>query len=271
VAEILVIAEKIYTGEEVLRGGYIYVKNGVVVDVGEGPVPEDLTFAALVLGGEGRVAAPGLALPATVAAYPLRYLRPSASKRLEFYRAMGLDAAFAASLPAIYELHIHGVTTVFVEYHEPSLPLKLADSIGGLYGLAIHESWGVKGSEVPPALTGSIVVGGETPLLENPPVFSPRFLDRPWDASLTVRRLAGFQGGFIKKGVKAEIAIFNFSRPPGMMLEKADLSLNELFSLGLRVESLISGEDVLVDGGEHLYIVDKHFSSARRLAGEIGA
>lgn len=56
---------------------------------------------------------------------------------MELYRALGLDAAFTSSLPAVYELHIHGVTTVFVEYTAPDLPARLAEAVGGRFGLLL--------------------------------------------------------------------------------------------------------------------------------------
>ena len=269
--EVLVIASKIYTGEEVLKNGYVYVKDGMVDAVGEGPVPEDLTFAALILGGEGRVVAPGLALAADVVAYPIRRLKPSPERRRELYRGLGLDASFASALPAIYELHIHGVTTIFLEYETPELAVRLSEAVGGSYGVAVNSCWRSSPPEPVRGLSGSIVAGpcGGPPMLESPPVYTPALLERPWDSSEEVRRAAGMGAGAIKEGVRAELAVFDFSRPPGMLLDRHDLDLNTLYRLGLRVESLIVGDEVLVDGGEHLYIVDKHFSEARRLADRI--
>ena len=266
--EVLVLASKIYTGRRVLRGGYVYVRDGVIESVGEGPVPEDLTYAALVLGGEGRVVAPGLAVAADVAAYPFRHLFPSPERRRELYRAMGLEAQFAASLPAVYELHVHGVTTVFVESENSDLALKLLDSIGGFYGVAVNSCWGLEPPETPKALSGSVKAGGcgGPPMLESKPVYKPGLLGRPWTSSQKLREASGADGGFIEEGLKAELAVFDFSRPPGMMLDLFDLDLDVLYSLGLKVESLVAGDDVLVDGGDHLYIVEKHFKEARRLA-----
>ena len=269
--EILVIASKIYTGEGVIKDGYVYVKDGIVDSVGEGPVPEDLTFAALILGGEGRVVAPGLALAADVAVYPVRFLRPSPDRKRELYIGLGLDASFASSLPAVYELHVHGVTTIFVEYETPELAVKLHEAVGGSYGVAVNSCWGSSPPEPVRGLLGSIVAGpcGGPPMLESPPVYTPALLERPWDSSEEVRKAAGMGAGVIKEGARAELAVFDFSRPPGMLLDKHDLDLNTLYKLGLKVESLIVGNEVLVDGGEHLYIVDKHFSEARRLAERI--
>ncbi|WP_062661650.1 hypothetical protein [Aeropyrum camini] len=135
--DILVTASKIYTGREVIGEGYIYVRDGVVAALGEGVPPEDLTYPTITLGGRGRIAAPGLALAADTPAYLLRFLRPGVARRVELYRALGLDAAFTSSLPAVYELHIHGVTTVFVEYTAPDLPARLAEAVGGRFGLLL--------------------------------------------------------------------------------------------------------------------------------------
>ncbi len=269
--EILVIASKIYTGDRVLKGGYIYVKDGMIESLGEGPVPEDLTFAALILGGEGRVVAPGLALAADVAAYPIRHLKPAPARKRELYRSLGLEASFTSALPAVYELHVHGVTTIFVEYENPELATKLSETVGGSYGVAMNSCWDFRTLETLRGLSGAITAGacGGPPMLESPPVYTPAVFEMPWKVSEEVRKAAGMEAGGIREGVRAELAVFNFSRPPGMLLDRHDIDLNTLYKLGLRVESLIVGDEVLVDGGEHLYIVDKHFSEARKLAERI--
>ncbi|MEM4865019.1 MAG: hypothetical protein QXY09_00760, partial [Acidilobaceae archaeon] len=71
----------------------------------------------------------------------------------------------------------------------------------------------------------------------------------------------------------AEIAVFDGSRPP-LLLAENDLdedTIVNIYKLGLRVESLIVGDDVLIDTGDHLYITEKHFKEARDLGEKIKA
>ena len=267
----LILASKIYTGREVLGSGYIYIEDGIVKDLGEGAPPEEETYITVVLGGEGRVAAPGLALAASPISYMLKPYMVSPEDKLRLLKSIDLETLFTISLPAVYELHIYGVTTIFVESSSVDLPLMLAEKVGGLYGLALDSCWTlIETPKKPPKLAGLVRAGQcGGPEMMAGLLFSPSTLKTPWSVSESTRKSAGIGEGVIKEGRRAEIAIFNFSRPPGMLLYKADIDLNMLYSLGLKVETLISGEDVLVDGGEHLYIVDSHFKEATRIADRI--
>jgi len=264
--DVLVQGSLVLTGSEAVRDGYVYISGGRVAGVGSGVPPEEYTRATLVLGGEGRIVAPALTLAADAAAYPFRILRPGRGERARLYKALGVDAAFHASLPAVYELHIHGVATVVVEFVDAALPSKLAEDVGGFYGLLLPCE------DTPsPAPAGLPVTryscDEEVPgFLESPLVYRPSNLARPWEASQELRRRLGLGEGGIREGVKAEIAVFNAARPPGMLLDRANLDLDTLYSLGLTVESLIAGEDVVVDRGEHLYITDTHLDRARSLS-----
>ncbi len=266
--DVLIQGSLILTGSEAIREGYVYVSNGVVKGVGAGLPPEEYTRATLVLGGEGRIVAPGLAVAADAAAYPIRLLRPGAEEKARFYRALGGEAALYSALPAVYELHLHGATTILIEFTEPSLPLRLAEAVGGRYGLVLpcgHDSV----PEKPAALAGLLRQPCDSRLpgfLESPPVYRPSLLARPWEASIELRWLYGEADYGLREGARAEIAVFNASRPPGMLLDRIDIDLDTLYSLGLTVESLVVGDEVIVDRGEHLYITDTHLDRARSLA-----
>ncbi|MCE4603756.1 MAG: hypothetical protein F7B20_02175 [Aeropyrum sp.] len=270
--EILVRASKVYTGSEVLGEGYIYIRDGKIVALGEGPPPEDLTYPTILVGGAGRIAAPGLAVAADTAAYIVRMLRVGVEDRLRLYSGLGLEASLLASLPAIYELHLHGVTSILVEFPSHQLPLELSERVGGLYGLAVPSCWNRVLDEPPSRVIGVVDYDCRSRpgwLLEQTPVYTPALLGKPWSNSISLRKRLGHEV-LIKEGYTAEISIFDSSRPPGMLLHKHTLDLDGLYSLGLRVETLISGEDIVVDGGEHLYIVDKHFKEAKNLASRVG-
>ncbi|GAB6147711.1 hypothetical protein [Stetteria hydrogenophila] len=280
--DVLIMASKVYTGTSVISDGYIYIKSGRVVDFGESPVPEDYTYATLVLGGEGRIAAPGLAAYIDAPAYPIRGLRPGLADRVRFYRQLDEESLAAVSLPAVYEAHMAGVTTLVVESPSPSIAADLASRVGGYYLAAVpscieaSEAQVRVGGEGCPVEGASLVVedgrvkaGGRVVLgaysaLNYAAAWSR--LPRIHEASLQLRRALGIPGGVIEKEARAEIVVYDARTPPGMLADLYDLSLDDVYRLGLRVESLIAGEEVLVDAGEHLRITMKHFNEVRRLA-----
>ncbi len=277
--EILITGSLVVLSEsESIRDGYVFVKSGRVVDAGSGTPPLDYTYAHLVLGGEGRVVAPALTAVVDAPAYPWRLSSPSLRDRIEIYRSLSASEALTASLPAVYEAHVFGVGRVIVEYTRAQLPMDLASSVGGVYGLAYPACEGE-----PPRSEGIGIItvaddscgGGadivydapEAPLhMVSRPVYAPRH-PRPLEASSRLRSLLGLPPSRIKEGDVAEIAVFDFSRPPGMFLYEvnAEDAASIIYSLGVRVESLIVAESVLVDQREHLYITAKQFSEARRL------
>lgn len=264
--DILVQGSLILTGSEAIRDGYVYISGGVIRGIGAGVPPEEYTRATLMLGGEGRIVTPGLTLAADVATYPFRFLRPARSEKPKLYTILGEEASFYTSLPALYELHLHGVTTVIIEFIDASLPLKLKETIGGFYGLLIP-----CGNRIdrPPALEAvySYECNEAIPgFLEGALIYRPSQLKEPWSESNKLRKMLGLGEHGLKEGARAEISIFNSARPPGMLIDKADIELDTLYSLGLHVESLIVGDDVIVDRGEHLYITDAHLARSRSLS-----
>ncbi|MCE4602270.1 MAG: hypothetical protein F7B18_03720 [Desulfurococcales archaeon] len=277
--DILVRASLIHTGSEAIRDGYIYIKGGRIVEVGSGPAPEDYTYAALILGGPGRVVVPGLAAVIDAPAYPIRLLKPSLKDRLNYYKAMGLEALAAVSLPAVYEAHMAGVTSVIVETLDPGLPQRLSDTVGGIYGAAYPactEAGDAPGLAATTTVSDPSCPGGavdygdkEVLALDSRLAYNLAGEDSVYERSVETRRRLGLQEQGLREGRVAEVAVFNSSRPPAMLL---DYSRGEevLMVYGVaQVESLLAGDHVLVDGGEHLYIVEKSFSQARSVASRI--
>ncbi len=287
--DVLITGSVIFTGERFIRNGYVYIRDGRVDSVGEAPVPEEYTYATLILGGPGRIIVPGLTVLASVASYPLRLSMPSMGSRVKFYASNDLKTLILASLPAVYELHMSGATTIIVEGLTPELPLELSRLIGGFYGLAVPVCSGVEPRYVPGLASAITIAGseceGESDIVEiNGRGFkgSSRLLsvfgglsytiskigsEDPWVESLELRRALLLPPPAIKPGRVAEIAVYDVSRPPAMLLDMADESkVLKVYVSGARLETLIAGEDVLVDTGEHLYIVEKHFNEFRRLA-----
>ncbi len=279
VLDILVRASLIHTGSEAVRDGYVYIKGGRIVEIGSGPAPEDYTYAALILGGPGRIVVPGLAAIIDAPAYPIRLLKPSLRARLRYYEAMGLEALAAVSLPAVYEAHMAGVTSIIIETPDPGLPQRLADTIGGIYGAAYPactEARDAPGLVVattvsdPTCPGGTIEYGDESVLaLAARLAYNLAGERSVYERSLETRRRLGLQEQGLKEGRIAEVAIFNSSRPPAMLLDYSQgQEVLEVYGIA-GVESLLAGDHVLVDGGEHLYIVEKSFGQARSIASRI--
>ncbi len=276
--EVLITGSVIVTGREVVRDGYVYVKNGRILAVGSGTPPEDYTFAHLILGGHGRIIAPALTAIVDAPAYPWRLRLPRLADRAGLYRSLSRQEASTASLPAVYEAHVHGISRIVVEYHDPWLASDLAGRVGGFYHTArpaclegrgdlTVAGEGCEGEADITYPAGDAGGHGRVLALVGRPVVRPQG-PGVWEASENLRRLLGLQPGEIREGRIAEIAVYNTSRPPAMFLHQApDEAIAGIHSLGLRVETLLAGEAILVDQGEHLYIAEKQFSEASRLAG----
>ncbi|MDM7275165.1 MAG: hypothetical protein P3X22_003450 [Thermoprotei archaeon] len=290
--DILITGSIVYTGERLVRDGYVYIRDGKVEHVGEAPVLEDYSYATLLLGGPGRIVVPGLTAMANTAAYPLRFRGASMAERVNYYRGLDVKTLVTLSLPAVYELHMSGVTTIIVEGLSPELPLSLSEAVGGFYGLAVPVCSGVEPRYVPGLASALRISGpgceGEADVVEVDGrgfkgsrrvlglfrgaslLLTASGVEDPLGESLELRKAAMLPPPVIKQGRIAEIAVFDVSRPPAMMLDTAsEKEILRVYSSGARLESLIAGEDVLVDTGEHLYIVERSFKEARSLSEKV--
>jgi len=283
VVDILVTGSLLITDKEVVRDGFVYIRNGRILDYGGGgPPPEEYTYATLILGGPGRIIAPGLTAIIDAPAYHARFAGPSLRERVDLYKSLDEKTALLASLPAVYEAHLAGVTRIIVEYLSPSLPISLESRVGGLYGLAAPVCAAKRLPETPASIhiagegcegDAPIRVEGEEAYSDEGPVLAllrrTAYTLLPGDAyerSMRLRRLLGFTGGIIEKERVAEIAVYNVARPPAMFLDYApDDLVRRIHASGARVESVISGDTVVVDQGDHLYIVERDFREARRV------
>lgn len=281
VFDVLITGSILYTGREIIKDGYVYIKNGKIIDYGQSPVSEDYTYVNLILGGSGRIIVPSLTAVIDAAAYPLRLSSPSLKERVEFYGKIPPSEAVTLSLPAVYEAHMAGIGHVIIEYTSLELPNTLRSLIGGKYGLAYPSCVGKPPGEPPSVITvygegcgesgqvevrdGSGYVSGERVLaLFNRATYS-RLEGDPLTESNRLREAIGLKPATIEKNERAEIAVYNASRPPGMFLDKAGEDvIRRIYVSGARLETLMVGDAILVDQGEHLYIVEKHFSEARK-------
>ncbi len=286
--DVLVYGSLLYTGSEVIRKAYVYIKNGRVVDYGEQPIPEDYTYAALVLGGEGRIIAPGLTAIVPSIAYPFRFKKLDVEERMRLYKMLSREESVVLSLPAVHEAHVNGITTVVVEALDPSIPLALKESVGGSYGLAVPLC---KGDvvESSPGIAGIVRVcrqglEGEGVIAEGGDGFgyyddarvlaffgrsalSTANLGDVYTASNNLRKALGLDSSRIERGSTAELIVLDATRSAAFMLDRIDEGrVSSIYDTGARAETVLVGDHVLVDGGEHLYIVEKHFKEARKAA-----
>ncbi|MGC9112876.1 hypothetical protein [Acidilobus sp.] len=279
---VLINAAAVYTGKEIIRDSYVYIEDGIIRDVGPQPAPDDIQDATLVIGGEGRVVVPGLTAVADVAAYPIRYTRPSLAARIELYRRLKDEELFTASLPGVYELHMMGVTTALVESLSSSLALDLARRIGGFYGVARPSC--TEAFSIQPILRGLVTIGSkDCPggqvedgdrghlVLTGRGGYGLEDLDDVLSLSQSLRKLAGLEETLIEPNRPAEVAVYDASKPPAMLIYKAgEDEIRRIYTSHATLESLIAGMDVLVEMGEHMRIGRKHLNEAAQLYRRLG-
>ncbi len=290
--EILITGSRVIVNEEeIIKDGYVFVKNGTIEDFGQQPPPEDYTYASLVLGGEGRIVAPGLTALASPISYVLRFYRPSIRRRIELLKTLTLSERALLSLAGIYELHLSGVTTMIIEGIDYGYLAKIKDMAGGNYGLAFPSCEG-EPPEKPEWSVGMLRIAdrscmGRADVVEKEELWLSSegskvlsFINKSfWNlhgmhdvlrGSNRLRRILGLGDVSIRRKASAEVIIYDVRRPPAMLLDMApNREIMSIYSSGARIESVIVGEDVLVDGGEHLYIVDKQFKDIRKLISRI--
>ncbi len=278
---ILITGSTIFTGKEIIRDGYVYIKDGKIKKIGVQPIPEEINEPSLLLGGKGRIIAPSLSAIADIAIFLMRFYKLKMNKRIEFYKMLSQKELFTLSLPAIYELNMHAITTIFVESINISYVLDLKDKIGGYYGIAKPAC--IDSLAVPPSLVGEVNVKGfgcdgqgindddnEYLILLGKNSYNTSNIENIYEKSEKLRSLAGLSPNIIKENNNAEIAVYDTSKPPAMNFYKCDLDcIKNIYNENATLESLIAGENVLVDIGGHLRIGQKHLKEAESLADKI--
>ncbi|MEB3789666.1 MAG: hypothetical protein GSR72_07230 [Desulfurococcales archaeon] len=257
---ILVTGDIVYTGNEILRNGYVYVRGGRVIDLGEGSPPEEYTYATLVLGGPGRIIVPGLRVVADPLLYPFRHTEIYDSP-CELYRQLSPNEAFKLSLPGIYTLHMLGATSIAIRYVSENLPYSLKNSLDADFDLYKVEC-GDSGSNK--LESGDVIVD---------PLNNLQAIKDPLDYSRIISERLGKEPPTISKNSIANIAVFNARSPPLFTVVEYSSRLDpaKLYGRAGWVESLLYGENILVDSGEHIYIVEKHLREAYSIATNIAS
>jgi len=260
--DILVTGDTVFTGDEILPDGYVYIEDGKVKAVGSGLPPEDLTYASLILGGRGRIIVPAIAWPVDPVGYVLK--TPSCnppSVPCTLRRSLGSNEARLA-LAAVLEANMHGVGIPLLVVSSPSVAVAVAEMLGSPMGALVPGECG-------PAEPHPRLAAVARPPRE-PSVCPARDLCRSgnaYEASRELARALGMREPRIHEGGTAMIAIFDSTRPP--LLGAAVRSVEDagsVYGTGATAESLIVGEEILVEVGEHLYIVEKHVRDALRIA-----
>lgn len=100
-----------------IRNGYIYIENGTIKSLGQGPVPEGLPYPELLLSGSGRLVSRGFASGFTVLSlYPMRYGLNDVDWYLmrEMLRSLKRVDMYYISILSLAELASRGVTEALV-------------------------------------------------------------------------------------------------------------------------------------------------------------
>jgi len=103
--------------DPVIEKGYIYVKNGKIMEVGKGEPPEDLKYPELLINGTGRIVMPGLSTAFTsITLYPFRYRVTDVNWRYikEFLTTLTRTDVYYLAAMAFMEMMSRGVTSALV-------------------------------------------------------------------------------------------------------------------------------------------------------------
>jgi len=261
--DVLITGSLIFTGSETITGGYVYIKSGIVKDLGSGTPPEDLTYASLILGGPRRAIMPSLIGVFDPIGYPFRASRGIDRCRIS---RLGGEELFKLSLPLVYEAHMAGYGDVILLAPNAELPITLSQRVGGGYGYVPLPECGVK---VTAPLEGLTVALDSIEPVKGQVMMSPARdtarLEDPYEASRGLAGSLGLEEPSIRVGSKARIAVYNLSKPPVFTVGR-DVDPRIIYGLAGQVESLLYGDTILVDTGEHLWIVERHLREAYRIA-----
>lgn len=278
---VLITGSSIFTGKELIKDGYVFIKDGLIKEVGIQPVPDEINEPSLMLGGKGRIIAPSLTAVADISTFLIRFFKLSMPKRIELYKMLTQKDLFILSLPSIYELNMQGITTIFAEAINPSHIIDLQRKLGGYFGIAVPSC--VEDFSIPPNLSGKIGISGrgcegnginedskDYLAFLGKSSYNISKIDDIYEKSENLRKLAGLPPNTIKENNKAEIVVYDTSKPPAMDYYKGSLELiKSIYNENAKIESLIAGDDILIDIGGHLRIGQKHLKDAESLVEKI--
>ncbi len=103
--------------DPVIERGYVYIKDGKIMEVGRGEPPEDLKYPELLINGAGRIVMPGLSTAfTTVTLYPFRYRVTDVDWEYvkEFLTTLTRTDVYYLAAMAFMEMMTRGVTSALV-------------------------------------------------------------------------------------------------------------------------------------------------------------
>jgi len=103
--------------DPVIEKGYVYIKDGKIVEVGKGEPPEDLRYPELLINGTGRIVMPGLSTAfTTITFYPFRYRVTDINWEYikEFMSTLTRTDVYYLAAMAFMEMMTRGITSAFV-------------------------------------------------------------------------------------------------------------------------------------------------------------
>jgi hypothetical protein len=212
----------------------------------------------LILGGPGRIVLPGLSVVADPIMYPFRHVPGIDPCRI--YEVLDTSKAFKLSLAGIYELNMMGVTGIVIRYKDKSLANSLKEALDGLFETYLYQC-----NDSQETLDNADFV------FVDPRIDIHRINDLK-EYSRNIAEKYGFGHFELREGSIANLAVFNSRKPPLFFITRHGYpEVEYIYKAGSRVESLIRGENIIVDSEEHLLIVEKHLREAYDVAESIAA
>jgi len=281
-----------------IENGYVHVVDENIEAVGEGEPPLEYQYAEMVGGGRDRLVVPGFTAYTIASSYPFRAL----SSPSELYKVVGklsYEQAYYASLLAFYELSISGFTAVIsVEPNPEPVARALYDSgLGGVVLIPLNCSElepvddpkkllddllqkfrgrvrvgllacsGERPSWIP---EDAVVVDGEPPrrLVWNPwLMLGENVEDALAKLVLEPSKRLGL-GEPLKPKSKANLVVVDVSEPPAWIPSSELIDWKWLAGSVPRVETVVSWGNIVVDGGQHLYVGPEACRKARQVLAE---
>jgi len=277
--DILIRGDTIFIDEyRSLNNGYVYIKDGIVEKVGTQPVPEELEYATLVIGGPNRVILPALGIAYTdIGLYDIHpYDRGFLENRFHLLRQREDSRVLSSINRGLFDLSIHGIALVGIELPSYWMSVDLEGKTN-LKVNAIMEKCPEDSDHclVPKHLRDKgneqntiYLNSSESIILYKDKIATAlvnRFSYNPCDLgaeNLLINTKIAFESRGLKWGIHegrpAYISVFNFNEPPFYLanLEAADII--DVLSTCKRIETLIVEKDLIIDAGEHLTIGKKN-------------
>lgn len=254
-----------YPYGDVLRNAYLYLEGGGVQALGEEPAPPEHSYADLVVGGEGRLAVPGIVVglvqPALHPFLPTLG-NPSLVGRLK--DLVDCSLAEKASLLTFSELALNGVSLAGIQGPYPECAVRAAERVGIQARVVGKDRVFEPGGGVP---EGGFILGLGGRVSYDPrglAVEAARIIGVEEAAKALFRREALGLEPYTVPG-PGDVAVLRPRIPQPIKTSSLHYAL---LSSVFDVETLIVGGEPVVDGGELLTLDMSELEEAGREVGE---